>query len=165
MLNQLYSSSEITGFTLLLSCIYCAWTSQSHFTAFHRNYINWYTQSHQNLSSKNKNIFIPYMYAIKSWLHFQETTIKENSVVLDSSKISSICCFPLNERTPPCLFHTSLVVCEVVPWDLRGWINFLLFFLHSTMRPLLMTAFLPLLTSDYPVPTEVLASKIIGLHW
>lgn len=76
-LHQLHASLEMTKFTLLLSCIYCAWTSQSHFTAFHRNYINWYTQSHQNLSSKNKNIFIPYTYIIKSWLYFQETTLKE----------------------------------------------------------------------------------------
>lgn len=103
-LQQLYTSLEMTEFTLFLSCIYCAWTSQSHFTAFHRNYINWYTQSHQNLSSKTKDICIPHMYTIKSWLHFQGT-VKETSSALDSSKTSNICCFPLNETTPMFVAH------------------------------------------------------------
>lgn len=44
------------------------------------------------------------MYTIKFWLHFQETTAKENSLVLDSSKASNIC-FPLNETTPIFVAH------------------------------------------------------------
>lgn len=81
----------MTDFTLFLSCIYCVRTS--HFTAFHRSYINQYTQTHQNLSSKTKDICIPHMFIIKSWFYFQKqkpTTIKGNSLVLDSSKIPNI---------------------------------------------------------------------------
>lgn len=60
--NQMYKSLEMTEFTLFLGCIYCAWISQSHFTAFHRNYINWHTESHQNLSSKNKKLYSIQVY-------------------------------------------------------------------------------------------------------
>lgn len=45
------------------------------------------------------------MYSIKFWLHFQETTVKENSLVLDSSKTTNIYCFPLNKTTPIFVAH------------------------------------------------------------
>lgn len=45
------------------------------------------------------------MYTKKFWLHFQKTTVKENSLVLDSRKTTSIYCFPLNETTPTSVAH------------------------------------------------------------